>query len=164
MDAINAAHARGGFAAAEAFSVHRALLAEHAAEYDPRVASRILSGADMSAADYIALCQARTRIVAAFTNEMAGYDAFMLPTVPIVPPRFSDFAEDEAYRRLNFLLLRNPSMVNFLDGCAISLPCHEPGAAPAGLMLAAPGMWDGRLLAVAIAVERVLEHKKELLF
>ena len=156
-DAINAAHARGGFAAAEAYSWHRGLLATRSAEYDPRVASRILTGADMSAADYIALCQARARIIADFATEMAGYDAFMLPTVPIAPPEIADFVEDDAYRRLNFLLLRNPSTVNFLDGCAISVPCHEPGAAPVGLMLAAPAMEDARLLAVAGAVERVLE-------
>ncbi len=156
LDQINVAHARGGFAAAEAYSWHRCLLAGRAGEYDPRVASRIQTGAEMSAADYIALCRARAQIIAHFEVEMAAYDAFMLPTVPIAPPRIADFAQDDAYRRLNFLLLRNPSTVNFLDGCAISIPCHAPGAPPAGLMLAAPAMQDAKLLAVAISVEQVL--------
>jgi aspartyl-tRNA(Asn)/glutamyl-tRNA(Gln) amidotransferase subunit A len=159
FDAIAAAHQRGGFAAPEAYAWHRILLAGHAAEYDPRVANRILMGADMSAADYILLTQARARIVAAFTADMAGYDAFIMPTVPLSPPRIADFAQDDAYWRLNFLLLRNPSMVNFLDGCAISIPCHAPGAAPAGLMLAAPAMQDARLLAIAIAAEAALGER-----
>jgi aspartyl-tRNA(Asn)/glutamyl-tRNA(Gln) amidotransferase subunit A len=156
FDQINAAHAKGGFAATEAFAWHRELLATDAARYDPRVASRILPGGDMSAADYFCLCQARARIIRQFEAEMAPYDALLLPTVPIAPPRIADFVADEAYRRLNFLLLRNPSAINFLDGCAISLPCQAPGRPPAGLMLAAPAMADGRLLALACAVETVL--------
>jgi aspartyl-tRNA(Asn)/glutamyl-tRNA(Gln) amidotransferase subunit A len=114
-----------------------------------------MTGADMSAADYIELTLARARIIAAFAAEMAPFDAFILPTVPISPPAIADFAADDDYRRLNFLLLRNPSMVNFLDGCAISIPCHDPGASPAGLMIAAPAMQDARVLAIAILAEEL---------
>ena len=149
--------AKGGFAAAEAYAWHRGLLATEFARYDRRVATRILAGAEMSAADYFALIQARRRIIAGFVADMAPYDALMLPTVPIAPPPIAAFARDEDYRRLNFLLLRNPSAINFLDGCAISLPCHAPGAPPAGLMLAAPAMQDARLLAIAIAMENSLQ-------
>ena len=160
FDEINEAHAKGGFAAAEAYAWHRDLLASDFARYDPRVASRILAGADMSAADYFALVQARRRIIRRFEADLAPYDALMLPTVPIAPPPIAAFARDEDYRRLNFLLLRNPSAINFLDGCAISLPCHPSGAPPAGLMLAAPAMADARLLSIAIAVETVLQHER----
>jgi aspartyl-tRNA(Asn)/glutamyl-tRNA(Gln) amidotransferase subunit A len=69
----------------------------------------------------------------------------------------ADFADDADYKRLNFLLLRLPSAINFVDGCAISFPCHAPGAPPAGLMIAAPGMQDHQLLAVASAIEGLLE-------
>jgi aspartyl-tRNA(Asn)/glutamyl-tRNA(Gln) amidotransferase subunit A len=154
FDDIATAHAAGGFAAAEAYAYHRALLSAQEAAFDPRVASRILPGAAMSAADYILLIQARARITAAFAADMAPYDALILPTVPMAPPAIEDFARDDEYRRLNFLLLRNPSTINFLDGCAISIPCHVPGAAPAGLMIAAPAMQDARILAIAIEAER----------
>ena len=156
FDEMTAAHARGGFAVAEAYAWHKDLLARSQDLYDPRVASRIAPGAHMPAADYILLAQARARVIALFEAEMAPYDALMLPTVPIKPPSLAEFVDDENYRRLNFLLLRNPSAINFFDGCAISLPCHAKGAPPAGLMLAAPGMHDARLLDIAAAVERVV--------
>jgi len=160
FDEINEAHAKGGFAAAEAYAWHRDLLASEFARYDPRVASRILAGGDMSAADYFLLAQARRRIIRRFEADFAPYDALMLPTVPIAPPPIAAFARDEDYCRFNFLLLRNPSAINFLDGCAISVPCHAPGAPPSGLMLAAPAMQDARLLAIAIAVEAALLHER----
>jgi aspartyl-tRNA(Asn)/glutamyl-tRNA(Gln) amidotransferase subunit A len=154
FDDIAAAHAKGGLAAIEAFAHHRDLLATHAADYDPRVASRIQQGSAMAGADYITLLEARRRITAAFTADMAPYDAMILPTVPIAPPPLAAFTQDDSYWQLNYLLLRNPSMINFLDGCAISIPCHDPGAAPAGLMIAAPAMRDALVLGVAMAVER----------
>ncbi len=156
FDDIAAAHGRGGFASVEAYAWHRAMLETRAAEYDPRVASRILMGADMRAVDYIDLCQARARIIRAFEMEMAPYDALILPTVPISPPAVADFDADDTYWKLNFLLLRNPSQINFLDGCAISIPCHAPGHAPAGLMIAGSAMQDARVLAIAVAAEAVL--------
>jgi len=156
FDQITEAHARGGFAATEAFAWHSRLLATDAHRYDPRVASRILPGGDMSGADYVLLTQARAHITRQFEADMAPYDALILPTVPIAPPLMTEFATDVSYRRLNFLLLRNPSAINFLDGCAISLPCHAPDHPPAGLMLAAPAMQDATLLAMACAIEAVL--------
>jgi Asp-tRNA(Asn)/Glu-tRNA(Gln) amidotransferase A subunit family amidase len=104
----------------------------------------------------MSLVSARQALQGAFAAEMAPYDALMLPTVPIAPPAVAAFATDEAYWRLNGLILRNPATVNFFDGCAISLPCHAPGEPPAGLMLAAPAMRDSWLFAVAAAVERGL--------
>ena len=153
IDMMNEAHARGGFAVAEAYAWHRDLLAREGARYDPRVAGRIRPGATMSAADYIALVHARARIKRVFAAEMAPYDALLLPTLPIAPPPLADLAAEETYWRLNSLILRNPAMVNFMDGCAISLPCHAAGAPPAGLMLACAEMRDPWLFTVARAVE-----------
>jgi len=156
LDAIDGVHVRGGFAVPEAYAYHRQMLEDHAARYDPRVADRILPGATMPVADYIALCQARPGIIALFEAEMAPYDALLMPTVPIAPPPLAAFERDDSYRRLNAIILRNPAVVNFLDGCAISLPCHEPGTPPAGLMLVAPAMQDRTLLSLAEAVAGVV--------
>ncbi len=95
FDMITEAHARGGFAVVESYAWHRTLLAEHADRYDSRVASRILPGADMAAADYVALMQARTRIIETFAAELAPFDALVLPTVPIAPPPISAFDDDD---------------------------------------------------------------------
>jgi aspartyl-tRNA(Asn)/glutamyl-tRNA(Gln) amidotransferase subunit A len=150
---IGVATSKGGFVAPEAYAWHRGLLAEKGALYDPRVRSRIETGAVAAAADYIDLVQARRRIIAAMDALTAGYDALLMPTSPIVAPRFDELAEDAAYFRLNGLLLRNASLGNFLDRCAISLPCHAAGEAPVGLMLMGETGADRALFAVAAAVE-----------
>lgn len=87
---------------------------------------------------------------------MAAYDALLMPTVPITAPRLEELAADDDYTRINALALRNSSVVNFIDVCAISIPCHEPGAAPVGLTLFAAGDEDRRLLSVAAAAENCL--------
>ncbi len=153
---IARANATGGFSVAESFAWHRALLADKAALYDPRVRSRIERGAAMTAADYVALIADRRRIINAMALESAHCDALAMPTIPIVPPLIADLAEDDAYARTNQLLLRNPSLANFLDRCAISLPCHPAGSAPVGLMLVGETMADRRLFAIALAVEAAL--------
>ncbi len=156
LDHIVQAHARGGFAVVEAYAWHRQLLQTRASRYDARVASRILPGANMQAADYIALLQARAAIISDFREELSPYDAMVAPTVAISPPLISAFATEDNYRRLNNLILRNTALVNFLDGCAISLPCHERGELPAGLMLTCASTEDARLFSVAGSVEGLL--------
>ncbi len=153
---LAAINAKGGFPAAEAWHWHRTHIERAADLYDPRVISRIRRGAAMTAADYIDVLQARMRWIKAVERRMRGYDALVMPTVPVVAPRIADLADDAEYGRVNLLMLRNPTLINVLDGCAVSLPCHAPGDAPVGLMLAARRGQDHRLFAVAGAVERVV--------
>ncbi len=153
---IPAAMARVNFAASEAWAWHRHLVARKRDAYDPRILARILRGEAMSAADYIELTQVRARIIAAIAARTAPFDAVVLPTCPLVPPALSEVEEETEYGRINLLLLRNPTVANFLDRCAISLPCHRPGEGPVGFMLMGETMGDARLLSVALAVEAVL--------
>ena len=152
-----ALHARGTFTAAEAWAWHRAHIEARASAYDPRVVSRIMLGAKMTAADFIDLLAARKRWIAAVEARIRGFDALLMPTVPQLAPRIDTLVQDEAaYYRANGLMLRNPTLINFLDGCALSLPCQAPGAAPVGLMLAGAGGSDHRILALGQAVEAAL--------
>lgn len=141
------------FSSAEAYAWHRILMAEHEAEYDPRVAQRIKLGAQISAADYIDCQHQRRDWITRMQAALAPFDALLMPTVPIVAPPIAELeASDQAYFHANRLLLRNTSIFNLLDGCAISLPCHATGTLPVGLMLAAPALHDAHLLGVAHAV------------
>lgn len=149
---------KGGFPAGEAYAHHRALIAERGDGYDPRVRLRILRGQKQDCADYIDLVRAREAFVADVKAEMAPFDALALPTVPIIAPGIAELErDDDAFTRINLLMLRNPTLINMMDGCAISLPMHKQGEAPAGLMLAACVNNDGPLFAIAAAVEAVLK-------
>ena len=150
--------ARGGFAAAEACHVHRPHLAR-LGECDPRVSARILLGKDFPAADYVALGELRAAAIGEFEALAAPFDAIVMPAVACVAPTIAEAgANDEDYARWNLRILRNPAFINFVDGCAATLPCHEPGAAPVGFAVCGPAMSDRRTLAVAAAVERAFSR------
>ncbi len=150
-------NARGGLSAAESYAWHRHRLAAHRDAYDPRVATRILRGEALSAADYIDLLSLRADLVRRATLRLAPYDAVLFPTVPVAPPEIAPLEADDAlYGRTNLLTLRNSTLINVIDGCAASLPMHRAGEAPAGLTVAGVAGSDRRLLAVAAAVEAAL--------
>src|SRR5262245_8394155 len=149
-------NAKGGFAAAESYAIHRALIAKAEKTYDPQVLTRILRGQEQSAADYIDLVAARADFIRRVAAVTAPYDALLMPTTPLTAPRLADLAADDSYRKVNFLMLRNPAIVNFLDRCSISLPCQRAGDAPVGLMLIGEHGADRRLLAIAAAIEQVV--------
>lgn len=159
LDGIAAINAKGGFAAAEAWAWHRAMIADRAADYDPRVVSRIRRGAQQDAADYLDLLAARRTFIADMGRAMSGFDAMLMPTTPILPPRLAELVDDEAYTRTNLLALRNPSVINLMDGCAISLPIAANDDAPVGIMLAGMAGDDRHVLAVAAGVEALLAGK-----
>jgi aspartyl-tRNA(Asn)/glutamyl-tRNA(Gln) amidotransferase subunit A len=150
----------GGFSAAESYAWHRQLLARAGDRYDPRVRLRIERGAQMKAWEYLDLQQARAAWIAGVHEALSGYDAVLSPTVPMVAPPIADVApgaeRDQAFFRVNALLLRNTSVVNMLDGCAISLPCQAPGELPVGLMAWHGAMHDDTILNLSLQVERLL--------
>jgi aspartyl-tRNA(Asn)/glutamyl-tRNA(Gln) amidotransferase subunit A len=150
-------NASGGFSAAESWAYHRKLLAEHGGRIDPRVAFRIRRGEAMSAADYIDLLHARRAWAVRMGEAMRGFDAMLSPTVPMVAPPLGPLLDDDAaFFATNAALLRNPSIVNLLDGCALSLPCHEAGELPVGLMVWAGAMADDTVLHASLAIEASL--------
>ncbi len=157
---LGAIQATGGFSAAESYAWHRQLLARRGDHYDPRVKARIERGANMRAFEYLDLVQARAAWIKRMNRQLQSYDAVLSPTVPITAPRMADVApgaeRDEAFFAANALLLRNTSVVNMLDGCAISLPCHAPGELPVGLMLWHGAEQDDTVLNLALRVEAAL--------
>ncbi len=160
---LTSINATGGLSAAESYAWHRQLINRQQSNYDPRVALRILKGASMSAADYIDLLAARRHWIGRMNQRMSDFDAMLSPTVPMVAPPIADLIDDDAaFFRVNGLLLRNPAVVNMLDGCSISLPCYTPDQAqnqlPIGLMLWHSALHDDGVLDVALQIEAALNQ------
>ncbi|NJS35588.1 MAG: amidase [Brachymonas sp.] len=169
---LGSIQARGGFSAPEALAwmIPAGLWPARQAEMDPRVAQRLRMGQDMSAVDYVRLVQARQQWIAHVEAALTGFDAVLSPTVPLVAPPIADVApvdgkdaaqgavRDAEFFRINALMLRNTSVVNLLDGCGISLPNHQAGQLPSGLMLWQHGGCDAVILQCAALVETVLNY------
>ncbi len=152
--------AKGGFPAIESFTWHRRLLERHADQYDPRVMARIANAAGMLACDYLELLRSRSDWISRVAQGLRGFDAALSPTVPILAPPLANVApgieRDAEFFRINWMLLRNTGVVNMLDGCAISIPCHQRGELPTGLMLWHAALRDDSVLNSALLAEEVL--------
>jgi len=169
---LSGIQAAGGFAAAESYAWHQQLLAERGDEYDPRVRTRIERGAAMKAYEYVQLHTARQAWIARIGRALSGFDALLSPTTPLLAPTLAslapadgrdpaaDAARDAEFFRVNALLLRNPSVINMLDGCALSLPCHSPGEMPVGLMVWHGPMRDDTVLNVGLQIEAALAQAR----
>ncbi len=157
LDNYASINAKGGFSAAECFARHQHLLDARSAEIDPWIVARVLAGAKQTAADYIELLAARRDWIARSETRFAQFDALIAPTVPVIAPRLKPIMDDVStlgeYFKANSTVLRNCQFINFLDGCGLTLPIHDSGHAPAGLMIAGTAMSDQRVLAIGLAVE-----------
>ncbi len=133
---------------------------ERERDIDPRVLERILRGASVSAADYIDLLANRTQLMKRFARTNSEVDALIMPTVPRIAPRIEELERDpESFRLANGAMLRNTSLINFLDGCALSLPIQPPRTAPVGLMVVGFAGEDERVLSTGLAIEAALAYQ-----
>jgi aspartyl-tRNA(Asn)/glutamyl-tRNA(Gln) amidotransferase subunit A len=98
----------------------------------------------------------RKELQQAAGEALQGFDAWTLPSVTMVAPPFSAFESDERYLAINRALLRNTSLVNLLDGCAVTLPCQDRNELPVGLSVAGLGVRDARVLVIAQAIESLV--------
>jgi aspartyl-tRNA(Asn)/glutamyl-tRNA(Gln) amidotransferase subunit A len=156
LNGVATLNRRGGFAASEAYAWHHKLIEAKGSFYDPRVLVRIMRGKDQDATHYIKLIRGRADLIRRAAAITSAYDALVMPTVPIVAPSLASLEAEEQFRTVNLLVLRNTSIANVLDRCAISIPCHRGGEAPVGLMLVGEHGADRRLFAIAAAVEQIV--------
>jgi aspartyl-tRNA(Asn)/glutamyl-tRNA(Gln) amidotransferase subunit A len=146
----------GGFSSMEAFALHRETLARAGERYDPKVRMRLSLGDGATVVQYLSLVDARARMIAAANAVSRDFDALLMPTCPIVAPTIASVEEQAEWDRIGRLLLRNNLVGNFLDRCAITIPCHIPGEAPVGLMVMGETMADRRLHGIGLSIEQVL--------
>ncbi len=159
FDAAAKANAGGGISPPEAYAVHRGWI-ERERDIDPRVLERILRGASVSAVDYIDLLANRARLMKRFARTSYDVDALIMPTVPRIAPRIEELERNpESFRLANGSMLHNTSVINFLDGCALSLPIQPPRTAPVGLMVVGFAGEDERVLSTGLAIEAALAYQ-----
>jgi len=154
LDDWVAANERGGVIPPEACGIHRDRLRRRGTDIDPNVRFRIERGCAVSEADLAEILRKRRRLVAAMDTRLAGLDVLAMPTAAIVAPTIAEVGDPKIFAVRNAAVLRNTSMVNFFDLCAISLPLSA--SLPVGLMLVARNGQDRRLLRIADAVMRLV--------
>jgi aspartyl-tRNA(Asn)/glutamyl-tRNA(Gln) amidotransferase subunit A len=157
FDDMGELNAKGGVLPPEACAIHSDRLRRRAADIDPNVRVRIERGCTVTEADYAEMMRERANLVAAMDLRLGALDVLVMPTTSIVAPTIAEVAEPDVFSARNAALLRNTTIVNFFDLCAISLPLilARPGALPAGLMLIAPNGHDRRLLRIAAATAQL---------
>lgn len=118
------------------------------------ILERFRGGREHSAPDYVAGWETLLRLRAEWARLVAGFDAVMVPTSPIMPPDVSRLLSDPAYFATeNLLTLRNTRIGNLLGLPAISLPTGHPAC---GIMLMGQAGGDLALLVAASAAEAAL--------
>ncbi|RRZ90318.1 amidase [Erwinia sp. 198] len=159
LEELNSLNARGGITAYEAWQWHQRTALARPEAYDPQVLMRLQRGSQLTEQDAAELYQQRAAWQRRINTALEGFDGLLMPTVPQVAPTIASLDEPQRYMEINALMLRNTSVINMLDGCAISLPCHQTGHAPVGLSLAAVHGDDARLISWAVAVETALNRR-----
>ena len=124
---------------------------------DPVVQARAGVGLDVAADEYVRYEQRRKQLIALMRERMRGLDAWITPTVVVVPGPLADYDTVDKAAAWNKLTAQNTRPANMFAQCGISLPIHQLcGTLPVGLQLCgAPGA-DAHLLEVASTVEDVL--------
>lgn len=140
--------------ATEAHAIHKDRLGTLETVGDARVLSRIRAAEGFGASDAEEAHARRKDAVAAFEILARDFAVFVAPTVPTVAPLIADVEAD--FDRLNASMLRNPSAVNFLDGCAATLPMQGDQKLATGLTIFAPGGADWRVLDIAQQAQDIL--------
>jgi len=98
----------------------------------------------------------RIASIARFSDalESAGVNTIIAPTVPITTPTIADAKAD--FETINAQLLRNTSLINFVNGCSVSLPVSYKDEVPGALMVSAATGQDEMLLNQIDVVAKLL--------
>lgn len=118
------------------------------------IRERFRSGAQFSAAHYVAAWRELKEIRKIWDARVAGYDAVLTPTAPILPPNLARLQSDhEYYVTENLLALRNTRIGNLMGLCGVSLPTGVPSC---GLLINGQPHQEERTLRLAAAAEQAL--------
>ena len=118
------------------------------------ILARFRAGMEYSGPDFVAAWLMLDQCRAQWSARVAGYDAVICPTSPILPPNIERLTTDhEYYVGENLLALRNTRVGNMLGLSVITLPTGVPSC---GISLMGAAFGEARLLRVAKAAEAAL--------
>jgi len=129
---------------------------------DPIIKMRIADGGAISARELLLRYRKLDELSDSVVERFRDFDVIACPTVAVTPPTVEEVSDLGAYRRANMASLRNTSIVNYLSLCAITIPVGlDKMGMPVGLQLIACHGEEERLLAIGLAIERVLGTPRE---
>ena len=148
----------GGLSAVELRSFLDQELPEWLDQLDPIMASAVRGAESVSAREYLGRMGRLKSLAGRADHRFDGIDVIATPTLCLTPPVLADVRDDaDSYLSTNRRIVRNTVAVNYLGLCAITLPVgRDKAGMPVGLQLIAPAWAEERLLAIALAAERVL--------
>ncbi|MFP6735786.1 MAG: amidase [Rhodospirillales bacterium] len=161
VDAVKTLGA-GAIVAAEGYASLKENLPDWIETLDPMVRVRMEDGRKAKATDYISALARIAEMAASAAARLDAVDVLAVPCVPETPPKIADVADPKIYNRANLRALSNATAINVLGLCALTLPAGlDKAGMPVGLQLISKGGEDEKLLAAALAIERVLGHQKD---
>lgn len=147
----------GGVSAIELRSFLDRELPDWLDQLDPIMAPAVRGAETLSARDYLARLGRLKALARRAATRFDGIDVIATPTLCITPPLLSALDSPEAYLSANRRIVRNTVAVNYLGLCGITLPVGlDRAGMPVGLQFIAPAWAEEKLLAIALAAERVL--------
>jgi aspartyl-tRNA(Asn)/glutamyl-tRNA(Gln) amidotransferase subunit A len=155
FDAIRATSVHGNIVAAEAYFAHRTLIDSSDVErVDPRVVSRIMRGASMSAYDLLALQAKRIELQRTLYADLDGA-LLAFPTVAHTAPSVAPLEADaELFHTVNIKTLRNTMLGNFLNLPGFAIPSGtDANSLPTSILISAPSGSEPQLFAASLTVE-----------
>lgn len=137
----------------EAYSYHEPAFRKTPMKFGTSVRRRMLEGAFLSAADYLAAQRARSVLNEQIRANFSRVDVFTLPGAPRPPDAFATMDPSEQNLRPSFT---NPFNLTGLP--AVCVPCgFTEGNLPAGLQIIAPAFQEATCFRVAYAYEQATE-------
>jgi len=138
--------------APEAYGTWKAEIEANPDAMYPLIRERFRSGASISAADFVAAWQRLDALRAIYNAATSGFDAVILPTVPILPPKLAAVAaDDDLFVAENLLTLQNTRIGNLMGLAGVTLPTGLPSC---GILF--QGSSEERLLRIGAAAEAAL--------
>jgi aspartyl-tRNA(Asn)/glutamyl-tRNA(Gln) amidotransferase subunit A len=159
LEPLEEAFNMGGFISAVSLDWHNEHINLNGVGYDPRVWKRMKMGESVTRAEHSWALAFRRFWIDRMNIALSGYDAVICPTAARIAPELAPLiADEDLFFKTNTFVLRNTGWVNSLDGCAITMPCHQRGEAPVGLQLVGTHGCDHEILAIGRACEAVIQH------